>query len=84
MSKVLVEDGFRVTMPKQVRRKIKVGDEMYVALDRAGRIVIVSEKRLRATLNHSAGLWHGRKDIPNDGVKYTNRLRRGRRLKRLR
>lgn len=80
MNRILVEQGFRLTMPKQLRTKMKVGDEMYVGLDRAGRIIIISEKRVRAALNHTAGLWRGRKDIPNDGVKYTNRLRKGRRL----
>ncbi len=83
MIRVLIEDGYRLTVPKELRGKLKVGDEMYVSIDRTGRIVLLSEKRIRAALKHTAGLWRGRKDIPSDGVKYTNRLRRGRRIHRL-
>ena len=56
---------------------------MIVTLDRAGRIVLLSEKRVRAVLQRTSGIWQERKDIPSDGVKYVNRLRRGRRLRRL-
>ncbi len=83
MNRVLIEKGFRLTMPKKLRGRMKVGDEMYVGLDRSGRIIILSEKRIRASLKRTAGLWLARKDIPNDGVKYTNRIRRGQRLRRL-
>ena len=83
MNRVIIESGFRVTMPKAVRGGLKVGDEVIVSVDRAGRIILLSEERVRATLQRTAGLWRGRTDIPDDGVKYVNRLRRGRRLHRL-
>ena len=83
MIHVLVEEGFRLTVPKKLRGKIKVGDNMLVDVDRAGRIVLLSEKRVRAALSRTAGLWGERKDMPMDGVQYVNRLRRGQRQQRL-
>jgi bifunctional DNA-binding transcriptional regulator/antitoxin component of YhaV-PrlF toxin-antitoxin module len=83
MIHVLVEEGFRLTVPKELRDKIQVGDKMLVDVDRTGRIVLLSEERVRATLARTAGLWRGRRDIPSNGVKYVNRLRRGTRLHRL-
>lgn len=84
MNRIQIEEGFRLTVPKELRREMKVGDEVIVTVDHAGRLVVLSEKRIRAVLQQTAGLWQGRDDIPNDGVKYVNQLRRGRRLRRLR
>ena len=83
MIHVLIEKGFRLTVPKKLRSQLRVGDKMLVDVDHAGRIVLLSEERIHATLRRTAGLWRGRKDIPADGVKYANRLRRGTRLHRL-
>ena len=83
MNRVLIESGFRVTMPKEARSGLKVGDEIIVSVDRAGRIILLSEEHVRKALQRTAGLWRGRTDIPDDGVKYVNRLRQGRRLRRL-
>jgi len=83
MDRIPIEKGFRLTVPKELRGGLRVGDEMIATVDRAGRIVLLSEKRIRAALQLSSGLWQGRTDIPDDGVKYVNRLRRGRRLRRL-
>ncbi|MBI3742171.1 MAG: hypothetical protein HY257_10520 [Chloroflexi bacterium] len=84
MDRLLIENGYRLTVPKRLRRGLKVGDEMIVTVDRAGRIILLSERRIRAVLQRTSGIWQNRKDIPSDGVKYVNRLRRGRRLRRLR
>ncbi len=83
MIHVLVEEGFRLTVPKELQGKLRVGDKMLVDVDRDGRIVLLSEDRVRATLARTAGLWRGRKDLPANGVKYVNRLRRGQRLQRM-
>ena len=83
MNRVLVEKGFRLTLPKELRDDMQEGEEFIVTVDSAGRIVLLSEKRIRATLQRTAGIWEGRTDVPADGVKYVNRLRRGRRLRRL-
>lgn len=76
MIHVQVEEGYRLTVPKKLRGKLRIGDQMLVNMDRSGRIVLFSEERIRATLKRTAGLWHARKDMPADGVKYVNRLRR--------
>jgi len=76
MIRVAIEEGYRLTVPKALRRKLKIGDEMFVSVDRAGRIVLISEKRIRATLQQTAGMWRGREDIPSDGVKSVNKIRR--------
>ena len=83
MIRVAIEEGYRLTVPKALRRKLKIGDEMFVRVDRAGRIVLISEKRIRATLSQTAGMWRGREDVPNTGIKYVNKIRRGQRLRRL-
>ncbi len=83
MIRVAIEEGYRVTLPKELRRRMRIGDEMFVSVDRAGRIVLLSEKRIRATLGQTAGIWQGRKDIPSTGIKYVNKVRRGQRLRRL-
>lgn len=83
MERVAIESGFRVTVPKKMRSGLKIGDELRVSVDHAGRIILVSEKQIRETLQRTAGMWSGRQDIPNDGVVYVNRLRKGRRLRRL-
>ncbi len=83
MDRILIENGYRLTMPKTIRRGLKVGEEMLVTRDRSGRIVFVSEKQIRATLERTAGIWQGRKDIPENGAKYVRLLRRGRRLKQI-
>lgn len=84
MNRIQVEEGFRLTVPKKLRGSLKVGDEVVITADRAGRIILLSEKRIRATLERTAGIWQDRTDIPRDGVAYVNRIRRGRRLRRLR
>ena len=81
MIRVLIEDGFRLTVPKELRDQLKVGDEMLLSVDSGGRIVLLSEEKVRAALKRTAGLWQGRTDIPDDGVKYTNHMRRGRKMR---
>jgi len=83
MNRILVEKGFRLTVPKELRGEMQEGEELVITVDSAGRIVLLSEKRIRAALQRTAGMWEGRTDVPADGVKYVNRLRRGRRLRRL-
>ena len=39
--------------------------------------------KIRAALKRTAGQWQRRMDIPNDGIKCTNHMHRGRRLNHL-
>ncbi len=83
MNRIQIEEGFRLTIPKKLRPNLKVGDEVVVTVDRAGRIILLSEQRIRAALQQTAGIWQDRTDIPKNGVAYVNKMRRGRRLRRL-
>lgn len=83
MDHVKIEEGFRVTVPAKLRKGLRIGDQMIVTADRVGRIVLLSEKHIRAVLQRTAGLWDSHSDDPKDGVTYVNRLRRGKRLSRL-
>jgi bifunctional DNA-binding transcriptional regulator/antitoxin component of YhaV-PrlF toxin-antitoxin module len=66
MTRIVIEGGFRVTLPKGMRRGLKVGDELHVSVDRAGRIILLSETRIRETLRRTAGIWRDRADVPKD------------------
>jgi bifunctional DNA-binding transcriptional regulator/antitoxin component of YhaV-PrlF toxin-antitoxin module len=44
MNRVLVEKGFRLTLPKELRDDLQEGEEFIVTVDSAGRIVLLSEK----------------------------------------
>ncbi len=79
MKRIQIEKGFRLTLPEEFRGELKVGDELFIIVDRAGRIILLSETRIRETLQRTAGIWQARTDVPKDGVAYVNRLRRGRR-----
>ncbi len=83
MEQVSIESGFRVTVPKNLRTGLHVGDRLNISIDHAGRIILISEKQLRATLKRTAGMWSERSDVPADGVKYVNQLRKSKRLRRL-
>jgi bifunctional DNA-binding transcriptional regulator/antitoxin component of YhaV-PrlF toxin-antitoxin module len=80
MLRAKIEPDFRITIPESLRPPLKVGDELLITTDQAGRIIITPEARIRAILRRTAGLWRGRQDIPSDGVEYVNNLRQGRRL----
>jgi bifunctional DNA-binding transcriptional regulator/antitoxin component of YhaV-PrlF toxin-antitoxin module len=83
MEQVSIESGFRVTVPKNLRSGLRVGDTLNITTDHHGRIILISEKRVREILGRTAGIWSGRRDIPSDGVNYVNRLRGGKRLRRM-
>ncbi len=83
MERVSIQEGFRLQVPRKMRVGLRVGDELLVTTDRAGRILLVSEKRVREVLQRTAGMWRGRKDFPSDGVDYVNKIRKSRRLQRL-
>jgi bifunctional DNA-binding transcriptional regulator/antitoxin component of YhaV-PrlF toxin-antitoxin module len=80
MLRTKIEPDFRITIPESLRPPLKVGDELFITTDQAGRIIITSEARIRAILQRTAGMWRGRQDIPSDGVEYVHNLRQGRRL----
>jgi len=56
MKRIQIEKGFRLTLPEEFRGELKVGDELLITADRAGRIILLSEKRIRAALQRTVGL----------------------------
>ncbi len=64
MKRIQIEKGFRLTLPEEFRGELKVGDELHVSVDRAGRIILLSEARIRETLRRTAGIWQDRTDVP--------------------
>ena len=54
------------------------------SIDSQGRLIITPIEQVRATLMETFGMWSERKDVPTDGVKYMNAVRKGRRLERVR
>ena len=83
MLRTKVEPDFRITIPEPLRPALQVGDELLIATDQEGRIIITPQARIRSILQRTAGMWRGRQDIPADGVEYVNNLRQARRLRRL-
>ena len=81
MIRTKVEAGYKIRIPESLRPSLKVGDELLVAIDQAGRIILVPEGRIREILQKTSGMWRDRQDIPADGVGYVNQLRQGWRLR---
>lgn len=80
MLKAILDTDFRITIPEPLRTRLEVGQELFVTIDQANRLVLIPISRVEAILERTAGLWQGRSDIPSDGVEYVNQLRQGRRL----
>lgn len=83
MSRVCIETGSRLTMPRELRRDLKIGDELVVRRSGPGKYLLLSERHIRAALGRTAGLWQGRTDQPTDGAQWVRRLRKGQRQRRL-
>ncbi|MCL4870417.1 MAG: hypothetical protein KJ063_15740 [Anaerolineae bacterium] len=83
MQTVKVDDDFRITILQELRPAFAVGQELFVVLDKAGRLLLIPESRVIAILQKTAGIWEGRGDIPATGIDYVNHLRQGNRIKRL-
>jgi len=83
MLRTIVEKDFRVRLPKEIQNTLQIGEELFVALDKAGRIFLIPQSRVEEILGQTAGMWRGRTDVPVDGAAYVNQLRTGRRLQEL-
>jgi len=83
MLRAIVEKDFRVRLPEELRNSLQIGQELFVAIDKAGQIMLIPQSRVDEILSQTAGMWRGRRDVPADGVEYVNQLRSGRRIKEL-
>lgn len=83
MTKLLVEEGYQLNLPPELRSLAPVGTEFKVTVDETGRIILTPETKLRAVLMETFGMWADRDDLPADGVEFVNDFRRGQRLNEL-
>ena len=75
MTTVTIEDGFRMTLPEELRSTLCVGDELLASRDNNGRIILTIRSEMQQALDEAFGIWADRTDIPKDGVEYVNRIR---------
>jgi len=86
MADTIVQPGYSVLLPEEVRPHIAVGQRYMVTMGADGELVLtpVDERSIvdlvDDILNRTAGMWRGREDIPDNGVDYVNQLRQARRL----
>lgn len=83
MTKVLIEEAYRVTLPLEVQELVPVGAAVWVTVDEAGRIILTPESRVQAILMETYGMWADRDDLPADGITYVDEIRQGQRLDNL-
>ena len=79
MLRTKVESDYRVAIPEALRTSLLVGEELLVKVDHAGHILLIPKAHALVILEHTAGMWQGRTDIPKDGVTYVNQVRQGHR-----
>lgn len=84
MTTVKIEDGFRMTLPEELRNALCVGDELLASRDDEGRIILTAKSEMQQALDEAFGIWADRTDIPSDGVDYVNQIRNGNRFDELR
>lgn len=80
MVEIKLEEGYRVTLPREVRGELHVGDQLIVTTDSAGRIVMTSAGQIQKVLRETFGSWANRDDQSTDGVAYVDEIRSGTRL----
>jgi hypothetical protein len=86
MADTVIELGYHLTLPTEVRRHVAIGQRYEVTVSGDGDLVLSPIERrptpaeIDQILARTAGLWVGRDDLPTDGVDYVERYRQGRRL----
>jgi len=82
MTTVTIEDGFRMTLPEELRSTLSVGDELLASRDNNGRIILTIQSEMQQALDEAFGTWADRTDIPKDDVEFVNQIRSGGRFER--
>lgn len=90
MTDTVVQPGYSVLLPEEIRPHIAVGQRYMVSIGADGALVLTPTDQhplpevIDGILSRTAGLWRDRRDIHGDGVEYVNQFRQGRRLNDLR
>lgn len=79
MVTIQIEEGFKLKLPKEVRRNLKIGDELIAVTDASGRIIIFPPQPIQAELIDTFGIWSDRAEV-EDAIAYMDNLRKGTRL----
>jgi len=57
MTKILVEEGYQLSLPLELQPLAPVGSQFQVTVDEAGRIILTPEVHIRAILMETFGMW---------------------------
>ena len=83
MTKVLVEEGYQLSLPPELQSLAPVGTQFEVTIDEVGRIILTPESQIRTILMETFGMWSGRDDLLANGVEFMDDIRQGQRLDEL-
>jgi hypothetical protein len=83
MTKVLVEEGYQLSLPPELQSLAPVGSEFEVTVDEVGRIILTPESQIRTILLETFGMWSDRNDLISDGIEFMDDVRQGQRLDQL-
>ena len=83
MTKVLVEEGYQLSLPPELQSLAPVGTQFEVTIDEVGRIILTPESQIRTILMETFGMWSDRDDLPANGVEFMDDIRQGQRLDEL-
>jgi len=84
MMTVTIEDGFRMTLPDELRELFRIGDELVLKREENGQITLTAKTSMQQALDDAFGIWADRTDIPKDGVEFVNQIRSGGRFEDIR
>jgi hypothetical protein len=83
MTKVLVEEGYQLSLPPELQSLVPVGSEFEVTIDEVGRIILTPESQIRTILLETFGMWSDRNDLLSDAIEFMDDVRQGQRLDQL-
>ncbi len=78
-----IGSDYTIKIPENFRANLQIGQKVAVSVDAQGRLILTPMEQARAILDETFGIWAKRTDISKSGIRYMDRIRRGRRLKNL-
>jgi hypothetical protein len=81
MIRTKITREYTLEIPESFRKNLRAGQEVALAMDIQGRMIVTPIEQIRAQLSETFGMWNGRDGIPPDGIAFMDDVRKGRRLK---
>ncbi len=75
-----IGDHYTLHIPDEYHDLIRVGQDVSIAADELGRLVITPIEQIEATLKATFGMWSDRPEAQTDSVDFVSDLRQGNRL----